>query len=232
MRNILPLVVLHFAFFSSVGIAFGKIVDVVITDEAFVPRIVVVEAGDRIRWINQSPSPEEPDSMPHGWDNPRTQPFRRPDYPELEDREGERKPRPIPPGGTSVTLPLTRVGWWLYHNHSAGSFWNGLVIIQDPISGEPHLEKLRQSIPRTTLRRGMRGKEVAALQYLLKWNRVIYPEGNITGYFGADTERAIRRFQERFQLEGFDPNSINPSGWGIVEERTRAKIREVFWALR
>jgi murein DD-endopeptidase MepM/ murein hydrolase activator NlpD len=43
------------------------------------------------------------------------------------------------------------------------------------------------------LGRGMRGWDVAALQFALAWHG--WPSGNIDGHFGASTERALRKFQ-------------------------------------
>ncbi|MDP2704524.1 MAG: peptidoglycan-binding domain-containing protein [bacterium] len=67
----------------------------------------------------------------------------------------------------------------------------------------------------STLRFGMRGEEVRALQELLRRDREIYPEGLVTGYFGALTENAVRRFQKAQGL-----NAV-----GIVDSWTRAYLR-------
>jgi murein DD-endopeptidase MepM/ murein hydrolase activator NlpD len=40
---------------------------------------------------------------------------------------------------------------------------------------------------------GMRGWDVAALQFSLAWHG--FPSGNFDGFFGASTERALRKFQ-------------------------------------
>jgi murein DD-endopeptidase MepM/ murein hydrolase activator NlpD len=46
---------------------------------------------------------------------------------------------------------------------------------------------------RRTLVTGMRGWDVAALQFALAWHG--FPSGNFDGAFGASTERALREFQ-------------------------------------
>lgn len=208
------------AFFFDNGNAAAKIADVVITESEFIPRIVVVQKGDQIRWLNRSPFAEEPDSMPHGWDNPKTQPFRKPDYPELDSQE------PILVGNARITKPLTRVGWWGYHNHATGSFWHGVIIIPDPVSGEPNPDFLKRQIPTGVLRRGMHGREVEKLQTLLKHNPALYPEGLVTGYFGPLTEAAVHRFQERYGLINFD--AADQAGVGAVGPATLKKLQEVF----
>ncbi|MDQ3866257.1 MAG: peptidoglycan-binding protein [Actinomycetota bacterium] len=51
---------------------------------------------------------------------------------------------------------------------------------------------------RRTLRRGMAGWDVSVLQFLLTRRRA--STGIIDGYFGAETSRALRRFQRRVGL--------------------------------
>lgn len=46
---------------------------------------------------------------------------------------------------------------------------------------------------RRQLLTGMRGWDVAALQFALAWHG--FPSGNLDGHFGASTERALRKFQ-------------------------------------
>lgn len=67
------------------------------------------------------------------------------------------------------------------------------------------------------LRRGSRGAEVRMLQEFLKRDPGIYPEGLVTGYFGARTETAIRRFQKQYGIAPI----------GIVGPQTRKKLNEL-----
>src|SRR3989344_2068237 len=80
-----------------------------------------------------------------------------------------------------------------------------------------------QVLGQTTVLRlgvGSRGNEVTRLQRLLAEDKSIYPEGAITGYFGALTKNAVVRFQEKF--------GVLPTG--IYGPLTQAKLREVFGA--
>jgi murein DD-endopeptidase MepM/ murein hydrolase activator NlpD len=52
---------------------------------------------------------------------------------------------------------------------------------------------LRSPLGRRPLAVGMRGWDVAALQFALAWHG--FPSGNIDGTFGGSTERALRKFQ-------------------------------------
>ena len=60
--------------------------------------------------------------------------------------------------------------------------------------------------------------EVAKLQTVLKTDSAVYPEGLITGYFGALTQSAVKRFQEKYRI----------SPIGIVGPKTRAKLNEIY----
>ena len=51
-----------------------------------------------------------------------------------------------------------------------------------------------------SLREGMTGDDIKALQAVLAKYPDIYPEGLISGYFGKATLRAVKRFQERENL--------------------------------
>jgi peptidoglycan hydrolase-like protein with peptidoglycan-binding domain len=51
----------------------------------------------------------------------------------------------------------------------------------------------RSPLGRRTLQRGMRGWDVAALQFALAWHG--FPSGNFDGAFGHSTEQALRQFQ-------------------------------------
>lgn len=68
-----------------------------------------------------------------------------------------------------------------------------------------------------TLRRGARSSEVTRLQEFLTQQPGIYPEGLATGYFGALTEAAVKRFQKKYGIEAV----------GIVGPKTRAKLNEL-----
>src|SRR3990167_5890044 len=45
---------------------------------------------------------------------------------------------------------------------------------------------------------GMSGEDVKTLQTILATDPEIYPEGLITGFFGSLTEKAVKKFQNKF----------------------------------
>lgn len=73
-----------------------------------------------------------------------------------------------------------------------------------------------------TVRAGMSGSDVTGLQVFLAADTRVYPEGTISGYFGALTERAIRAFQARHGI--VSSGSPETTGYGSVGPATRAAI--------
>ncbi|GEM_PF-1491136 len=80
----------------------------------------------------------------------------------------------------------------------------------------------------TTLSRGLtfgsEGNDVRALQEALASMKDVYPEGLVTGYYGALTKTAVAKFQMKY---GIVSSSSDP-GYGYVGPMTRAKLAEVF----
>lgn len=70
---------------------------------------------------------------------------------------------------------------------------------------------------------GSQGEEVRTLQTFLATDPAIYPEALVTGYFGALTRAAVRRFQEKYSIA-----SQGVAGYGTVGPKTRAKLNELF----
>ncbi len=75
------------------------------------------------------------------------------------------------------------------------------------------------------LYRGISGADVTALQQYFAKDTSIYPEGIISGYFGALTERAVQRFQARHGI--VSSGTPSSTGYGLVGARTRAKLNSV-----
>jgi len=71
-----------------------------------------------------------------------------------------------------------------------------------------------------TLVLGMTDAEVFNLQKVLSLDPAVYPEGEITGYFGKMTEAAVKRFQKKYGIRTT----------GQVGPQTRAKLHVAPWA--
>ena len=65
---------------------------------------------------------------------------------------------------------------------------------------------------------GSEGDDVTQLQELLAEDGDIYPEGKVTGYFGPLTEKAVKRYQEKYGIDQV----------GIVGPQTRARMQEQY----
>ncbi|MCP6719064.1 MAG: ABC transporter substrate-binding protein [Patescibacteria group bacterium] len=70
---------------------------------------------------------------------------------------------------------------------------------------------------------GSRGTGVTELQKCLAKDSQIYPEGDITGYFGQKTKNAVIRFQEKYRQDILDPIGLK-NGTGEVRSKTIDKL--------
>lgn len=74
---------------------------------------------------------------------------------------------------------------------------------------------------------GSKGDDIKRLQQLLAQDKAIYPEGQVTGYFGNLTRNAIRNFQLKYGVI----KKANDPGNGNLGPKTRAKLKDVFGSL-
>lgn len=71
-----------------------------------------------------------------------------------------------------------------------------------------------------------KGSEVRELQKCLAKDSEVYPEGQVTGYFGPKTKEAIIKFQEKYAKEILEPWGFE-KGTGLIGKTTRAKLNEI-----
>ena len=70
------------------------------------------------------------------------------------------------------------------------------------------------------------GEDVKQLQMFLKNQGIeIYPEGLVTGYFGMLTQKAVQRFQVKYNI--VSSGTPKTTGFGYVGPKTRAKINSL-----
>ena len=79
---------------------------------------------------------------------------------------------------------------------------------------------------KSNLSLGSQGKEVEELQKCLAKDKEIYPEGEISSYFGPKTKAAVIRFQEKYDQDILKPFGLE-KGTGKVRKVTREKLNEV-----
>jgi peptidoglycan hydrolase-like protein with peptidoglycan-binding domain len=80
----------------------------------------------------------------------------------------------------------------------------------------------------STLDFGAKGTNVTNLQVFFADNASIYPEGLVTGYFGALTRAAVQRFQAAYGI--VSSGSAATTGYGRVGPTTLAKINSLVLA--
>lgn len=69
---------------------------------------------------------------------------------------------------------------------------------------------------------GMKGNDVVQLQLFLAQDKALYPEGVVSGYFGQLTQRAVERFQVKYNIA-----KAGDAGYGFIGLKTRAKLNEL-----
>ncbi len=79
---------------------------------------------------------------------------------------------------------------------------------------------------KSRLQTNSKGKEVRELQKCLAKFPDIYPSGEITGYFGNKTKKAVIKFQEKYKESILEPAGLT-KGTGVVGKGTREKLNEI-----
>lgn len=79
---------------------------------------------------------------------------------------------------------------------------------------------------KTDLKEGSKSKDVENLQRCLAQDSEIYPEGEVSGYFGKSTKAAVIKFQEKYAKDILEPSGLK-EGTGIVSKATRDKLNEI-----
>jgi ABC-type transport system substrate-binding protein len=98
------------------------------------------------------------------------------------------------------------------------------------LNGDGILEKVIVKEPpfqfKSNLSLGSNGKEVEELQKCLAKDPEVYPEGEISGYFGNKTKEAVIRFQEKYRKEILEPLGLE-KGNGEIKGKTREKLNQI-----
>ena len=94
------------------------------------------------------------------------------------------------------------------------------VLVQQMLELRAEMNEVSTEIKeeiRVGLREGMTDEDIKKVQEILATDKSIYPEGLVTGYFGPLTKNALKRFQEKFEIEVT----------GELDEDTRAYLEEL-----
>ncbi len=96
---------------------------------------------------------------------------------------------------------------------------------------EKDVEKEPSFVFKNKLEKGARGEEVKELQKCLSQFPDIYPEKEISGYFGEKTKEAVIKFQEKYASEILKPWGFS-EGTGIVSKTTIKKLNEICFPVK
>lgn len=69
---------------------------------------------------------------------------------------------------------------------------------------------------------GSSGEDVTRLQQFLARDTAVYPEGQVSGYYGPLTEAAVKRWQVKYHI--VSSGTAGTTGYGVVGPRTAAAI--------
>ena len=102
----------------------------------------------------------------------------------------------------------------------------GKTSIELPKASEEEKETISISIFTKLLYYGMKDEQVRKLQEFLSQDKDIYPEGLITGYYGSLTQKAVQRFQNKYNI--VSSGTPQTTGYGLAGPRTREKLNELY----
>ncbi len=102
----------------------------------------------------------------------------------------------------------------------------GFVLNPETKQREKTIDKQALFTFKRNLVQGSQGEDVTKLQECLAQDPEVYPDGEVTGYFGPKTKAAVIRFQEKYAEDILKPIGLT-KGTGDVKPMTREKLNEI-----
>ena len=222
---------------------FAAQVTVTMANGSFYPQNVTVNAGDAVTWINNGSAPHtatanngsfDSGAIPSGqsygaiFNTPGTYPY----HSALD----------IPPNGPGMTGTITVLASGAIYSNTTGNptleaqlraqaqaLLAQVTALQAQYGGNTAVYTGTGAVNSSacpnigrTLRRGISGDDVLRLQKFLARDPSVYPEAVASGYYGALTERAVQRWQVKYNI--VSSGSPSTTGYGVVGPRTAAAI--------
>ncbi len=225
---------------------FAAEITVTMNGSAFSPRDITINAGDTVRWVNSSGVSQTASADNGSFDSGTVasgQSFAATFYQAGTYRYYSKyygAAGGIGMSGSITIVPLgSSIGQPVYINTSGGTaaqlqaqaaaLLNQLNALKQqlgvntiaPVSGVTYDSSSCPLIGRS-LRLGMSGDDVLRLQQFLARDPSIYPEAILSGYFGVNTQRAVQRWQTKYNI--VSSGSPSTTGYGVAGPRTAAAI--------
>ena len=113
-------------------------------------------------------------------------------------RNGEWRAMGIPANSTYIQTPFDVGYWGQYYTNGVWKIGSGGII--QPGSSQISMLNKNNLVFQRNLSFGSTGNDVKQLQALLV-NEVSYPVDLLTGYFGAITQNAVKKLQEKYGVK-------------------------------
>ena len=138
--------------------------------------------------------------------------------------QGKTVDSPILPEILGLSSPSTTYGFDL---EKAKQLLEQAGFVETPEGGREKIVRKEADFKfKSELKTGSQGREVEELQKCLAKDPDVYPEGEITGFFGNSTKKAVIKFQEKYAKEILEPGGLK-EGTGMVGNATRTKLNEL-----
>ncbi|MBI5457779.1 cupredoxin domain-containing protein [Candidatus Kaiserbacteria bacterium] len=240
-------VLLAFAFVAGLvllpHIGFAAQVTVTMANGSFYPPNITVNAGDAVTWVNNDSRPHTATSNSGNFDSgtiPSGQ-----SYGAIFNTPGTypyRSTLDVAPNGPSMTGTITVLASGATYTNTTGNptleaqlraqaqaLLAQVTALQAQYGGNATAYPGTVTVDSSacpnigrTLRRGISGDDVLRLQKFLARDPSVYPEAVASGYYGALTERAVQRWQVKYNI--VSSGTPTTTGYGVVGPRTAAAI--------
>lgn len=214
-----------------------------ITDNSFTPQNVTINAGDTVTWVNNGSVAHTATATNGSFDSGTIQPGQ--SFGAIFNAAGTYAYRCKFHTGMTGTLsvvtpsvPTTPVVNTSTNSNAAQIQAQAQVLLAQIAALQAQLGSNTNTTVNTgtgavrdasscpligrTLRQGISGDDVLRLQQFLARDPSVYPESIASGYYGALTEKAVQRWQVKYNI--VSSGSPSSTGYGVVGPRTAAAI--------